>query len=244
MLLSPEIALVSGDSIGDAGDPDDCNVYAIRTTDGAVLIDAGTGRSVEKIVSTMTADGLFEDGVTALLLTHAHLDHAGGASRVKSSLGAALYASAETARRLEMADEAAIALPAARAAGMYRPDDHLLACQVDHVLTDGDEVEIGGIVFQAMATPGHSRDHFAFIADIGGRRVLFAGDFLFPGGQIALINTHDCCLRELVGTLESLEVSTSTGCCLGTFRLSRGSNRRARFRAGALDALAIPRSIV
>ena len=245
MLLSPEIALVSGEVVGEGDCADDCNVYAVRTADGTVLVDAGTGRSVEQIVSTAQADGLAAGGVTALLLTHAHLDHAGGASRVQSGYGADVYASAETARRLATADEEAIALPAARASGMYRPDDRLLACEVDRVLADGDQFEIGGVVFRAMATPGHARDHIAFMADIGGRRVFFAGDLLFPGGQVALLNTHDCCLRQLVGTLESLRGLEFDWLLSGHLPpLLTQATDALESALATLDALAIPRSIV
>jgi hydroxyacylglutathione hydrolase len=245
MLLAPDVALVGGAEIGEAGDPDDCNVYAVRTTAGAVLVDAGTGRSVDRIVASATRDGLLDHGIAALLLTHTHLDHSGGACALRAEFGATVYASPEAARRMEAADEEAIALPAARAAGMYRQDDHLRACHVDRTVTDGETFDIGGITFTAMATPGHARDHVVYLATLGGRRVLFAGDLLFPGGQIALINTHDCCLRELIGTLESLRGLAFDALLAGHLEpLLSGASAALDDALVTLDALAVPRSIV
>lgn len=243
--MSDHIALIAGPDAGPGGRDHDGNVYAVATSAGAVLIDAGVGRSLDPLAAIATGDEFGLDPVAALLLTHAHLDHAGGARLVHDRFGAPVYASAETARRVSEADEDSIALPAARAAGMYRPDDHLAACPVANVVADGDVIAVGDTAFAVLETPGHAADHVAYLAEIDGRCVLFAGDLLFPGGTVALINTHDCSIQSLVRSLERLRDLEFDALLSGHLAPTLTGGPVARDTAlAAIDALNLPRSIV
>jgi glyoxylase-like metal-dependent hydrolase (beta-lactamase superfamily II) len=55
--------------------------------------------------------------------------------------------------------------------------------QFDHRgLTDGDEVDLGGLVLTAMGTPGHTDEHLSFLVDDGGSPVgVFTGGSLIVG---------------------------------------------------------------
>jgi glyoxylase-like metal-dependent hydrolase (beta-lactamase superfamily II) len=243
--LTESIALIGGPEAGVHGDVADCNVYAIETTGGTVLVDSGVGRGIDHLLETAATDGIKHDSIVALLLTHAHLDHAGGAHLLQDRLGVEVIASPETARRVEQADEASISLPEARRAGMYRPTDALHPCQVNRVVRDGDQFPLGTVGFRVIETPGHSDDHIAYLAKIDGRMVLISGDLLFPGGAVALLNTRDCSLQSLVRSLERLRELEFDMLLAGHLPPTLEDAERDRDMAiAALDALAIPRSIV
>jgi glyoxylase-like metal-dependent hydrolase (beta-lactamase superfamily II) len=245
MQLLTRIALIGGPECGDHGDSDDCNIYAVSTSAGTVLIDAGVGRNIDDVLATAAGDGIDPGSFVALLLTHAHLDHAGGAHALRERLGVPTIASAETARRLEEADEESIALPRARRAGMYRATDRLQRCDVSRVVSDGEEISFGDTTFHVLETPGHSDDHLCYLTTIDGRSALISGDLLFPGGTVALLNTHDCNLGRLVHSLERLRVVDFELLLAGHLAPTLTSAHRDRDAAlAALDALVIPRSIV
>ncbi|MDW7712215.1 MAG: MBL fold metallo-hydrolase [Deferrisomatales bacterium] len=119
-----------------------------------------------------------------LFLTHVHFDHCGAAAALREAFpGLRTAASARAAEILErpravalMAslNEGARALSAA--VGVERPSPALFgAFPVDRVLSDGDEVDLGGgIRVQALATPGHTRDFLSYY--VPGRRILVASE--------------------------------------------------------------------
>lgn len=55
------------------------SVYLIEGEEPAV-VDTGTGRNYERILAGLSALGIAPEELSAILLTHVHLDHAGGAS--------------------------------------------------------------------------------------------------------------------------------------------------------------------
>ena len=71
---------------------------------------------------------------------------------------------------------------AARGAQLLAPDGSALA--FDHRrLADGDEIDLGGLTMQVIATPGHTPEHLAYLLLDGARPVaLFSGGTLMAGG--------------------------------------------------------------
>ena len=74
----------------DLTDGRDCNVYLLDM-DPPVLIDSGFGMAGDEIVGNISALGVVPSTVAAIILTHCHIDHAGGASSLRERLGAPLY---------------------------------------------------------------------------------------------------------------------------------------------------------
>ncbi|MDH3190780.1 MAG: MBL fold metallo-hydrolase [Acidimicrobiia bacterium] len=141
-------------------------------------------------------------GVTigALLLTHGHIDHTGGAGEIQSRFGTRVYVHPD--------DDFLTLHPQEqlrRIFGMEPPGSYDLPRQLTD-LTDGMKLDLGGFTFETRQTPGHTPGHCCFYVEDEG--VLFSGDQLFagsigrtdlPGGSAAELFTS---MRERVMTLD------------------------------------------
>jgi hydroxyacylglutathione hydrolase len=104
-----------------------------------------------------------------ILLTHGHCDHIAGIEAVQNQFGAIpVYVSGEDAPML-----GDVKLNLSWMTGMA------LRCEADHELADGDVVELGGLQFRVLATPGHTTGGVSFYCEQA--RVVFSGDTLFAG---------------------------------------------------------------
>ena len=119
-----------------------------------------------------------------LFLTHAHFDHCGAASTLRDAFpGLCIAASARAAEIVQrpgalelirkLNEEARILAPVIEvdhpAPEGFRP------FQVDTILADGDEIELGGgQVVRVLATPGHTRDFLSYY--LPGPKVLVASE--------------------------------------------------------------------
>lgn len=187
MKITETIYLVGSLQLGISG-PWDCHVYLIEGPDGLIMIDAGGGGAGELILANMEKDGLHPEDLKAILITHNHFDHCCGAYEIKQRTGCDVFISAESKSVLANGSEEEAGLVIAKELGIYPLDFPYRNCPVDYGLRDGDQLEIGGISFQAISVGGHSPDSFCFFAEINGARNLFVGDVLFYGGVLGLIN--------------------------------------------------------
>jgi metallo-beta-lactamase class B len=121
--------------------------YLIRTSAGAILIDATMEQNVPAIERNIVALGVPLSSVKYLLVTHAHFDHVAGAARMKRDTGAQLWAGA--------ADAAALSTgvpPGETTYGVVR----FPPVRVDRRVRDGERVRLGNVTLRAVATPGHT----------------------------------------------------------------------------------------
>ena len=104
---------------------------------------------------------------------------------------------------------------------------------------------MGDATFAALHTPGHSIGHTCYTAAIGGHKLLFSGDHLFSGGQIALQNTWDCDVQAYATSLERLTNIGVDRLLPGHLAVSmNGADRHIRLATAALNSGLLPRSIV
>ena len=152
-----------------------CSIIGDEATREAVVIDPGD--DVDRIVSIV--DGLALS-VKSIVVTHAHIDHIGGAGRLRSLTGAPVHMNEGDFQLFGRLDEQAAWL------GMPLPED----IEIDVKLRDGDALEFAGRVFDVMHTPGHTQGSVSLL--IAKERKLIAGDTLFrdsigrtdlPGGD-------------------------------------------------------------
>lgn len=119
--------------------------FLITTPAGHVLIDGALPESADQIAANVRRLGFRVEDVKYLLISHAHLDHAGGLARLKALSGAKLLASAGDQPELESGKIA------------YRKSWDFPAVKVDRVIRDGERFRIGGTTMTAHLTPGHTK---------------------------------------------------------------------------------------
>jgi hydroxyacylglutathione hydrolase len=205
MKIAEDVHLLGSGRLGAGYSHDfDCNVYAVRCGGHYLLVDSGAGIETEKLVSNLEADGVSARQIRSLLLTHSHLDHAGGAHWLHKNLGLGVCASTEAAMALESGDEKAISLLDAKKAGVYSSDICLRACKVDRVLQGNESWVVGDSSIQVIRTPGHSKDMVSYLIQKPDRLLLFSGDTVFHGGKILLSNVYDCDVPAYANSLRIL----------------------------------------
>ena len=206
MRITDEVYLVGGGpslAFGLSADPD-CHVYLIDGGDELALVDCGLGPSLERIAANVEREGLDPARLRTLLLTHYHMDHAGGAARVRERFGLRVLAPRAAAPALRAGDERAVALDVAKAAGFYAADYRFEPVAVDGELAEGDRVRVGRLELAVVDTPGHCDGHASFLLHGRERRYLFAGDAVFAGGRVVLQNIHDCSIQRSVASILKL----------------------------------------
>jgi glyoxylase-like metal-dependent hydrolase (beta-lactamase superfamily II) len=205
MRIAERLHLVMSGALGmDLTDPLDCNVYLVGTTVGWLLFDAGAGRSVDAMLDALPAEAINPSAIAALFLTHGHADQSAGAARLHERFGVGVITGTLTAPMVAGGEEDAISLTAARQAGGYPADFTYRACPVGRTVADGEVVRFGDTSVTAVATPGHSHDHMAFLIEQPGRRILVAGDALFHGGRVGVQNVYDCSVPEICRSVRRL----------------------------------------
>ncbi|HKO73253.1 MAG TPA: hydroxyacylglutathione hydrolase [Bradyrhizobium sp.] len=91
--------------------------------------------------------------LTDILITHHHGDHVGGVAELKQKYGARVVAPHDKTTKI---------------------------ANVDHRVSQGDVVKVGGLLARVLETPGHTLDHVSYVFDL--EKALFAADTLFSIG--------------------------------------------------------------
>ncbi|KMY68560.1 hypothetical protein AAU61_02640 [Desulfocarbo indianensis] len=166
--VAPGVFIVGGP---DLSDPRDCLCYLVVGSQARLLVDCGAGPSAARILEFATeAAGA---PPTHLALTHAHIDHAGGAAELKRLADCQVLIHAEDAPVLAQGD-------ALRSAANWY-GLKLAPLEADGFLKDGDELDLGdGQIVRVIHTPGHTPGSVAFYCPCGGARVLFGQDIHGP----------------------------------------------------------------
>ena len=143
-----------------------------------VLVETGSQSSVPIVLDALARLGMGADDLAGVVVTHIHLDHAGGVGDVARAFpNATVYVHPAGARHL--VDPARLVASAARVFGdtldsLYGRLDPTPVERI-RALEDGDEIRIGpGRALTAVHAPGHANHHLALHDSETG--VLFAGD--------------------------------------------------------------------
>lgn len=246
MRLTPNIHLVGGGTWGGMGlsPGPDCNCYLVECGGAWVLVDTGSGigASPDAIAAHMNAAGAAVTELAAILLTHMHGDHAGGAARFAGTSGAPTYGSELTAAVLAEGDEIRSSVAAAREAGIFPPGFGLEPLQGVRPLGDGDVLRFGEAEFMAIETPGHCDGHLSFLVSTGGRRDLIAGDAVFWRGRSLAQATSDCDPAAMAASMMKLAILSQVDGLFpghGAFTLT-GAKRHLDEAASHARALRLP----
>jgi glyoxylase-like metal-dependent hydrolase (beta-lactamase superfamily II) len=152
-----------------------CSIFGDEQSGEAIVIDPGD--NIEEILAVLEKHAL---RVKEIVITHAHIDHIGGAAKLKAATGAPVRMNASDQELYDHLDVQAAWL------GMEAP----ARTEIDGGLRDGDVLTLGPAEFRVLHTPGHTQGSVSVW--IPAENKLIAGDTLFrdsigrtdlPGGN-------------------------------------------------------------
>ncbi len=152
--------------------------YLLVERGHGAFIDCGTNHAVPRLLAALDDAGIAPAEVDWLILTHVHLDHAGGAGELIARLpNARLLVHPRGARH--MIDPTQLWAGASAVYGeavMEQTYGRLRPIAAERVVeaTDGHEVELAGRTLRCLDTPGHARHHLCVFD--ARANVCFTGD--------------------------------------------------------------------
>lgn len=141
-----------------------CSLIGDEKSHEAIIIDPGD--DISEILSLVRKHGLT---VKQIVVTHAHIDHIGGATKLKQQTGAPILLNQNDYALLKMLDTQAAWL------GMRPPE----TVQIDQSLVDADKITAGSLQATVIHTPGHTEGSICLF--FPAQQKLIAGDTLFAG---------------------------------------------------------------
>lgn len=156
-----------------------CSIFGDEETREGLVVDPGD--NIAGILAIIKKHGL---KVKAIFVTHAHIDHIGGAEKLKTATGAPVYMNSTDQGLYDHLDLQAAWL------GMSTPS----RTEIDKDAREGDKLRIGSTDFHVIHTPGHTQGSSCLW--IPAENKLVAGDVLFrdsigrtdlPGGSTRMM---------------------------------------------------------
>jgi hydroxyacylglutathione hydrolase len=167
-----------------------CSIFGDEKTREAIVVDPGD--DISQITAILDRHQL---KVKAIVITHGHIDHIAGASQLRALSGAPVYMNERDRPQLDMLHLQA------RWLGVATPPK----VEIDVPATDGAVLQLGGVDFEVLLTPGHTQGSLCLW--IPQEKKLIAGDTLFrdsigrtdlPGGDSArILASIKTCLLQL-----------------------------------------------
>ena len=141
-----------------------CSVIGDEATREAMVIDPGD--DIENVLSLIEKHSL---KVEQIVITHAHIDHVGGAMKLRAATGAPILLNQNDYALLKMLDVQAAWI------GMKDPGK----VEIDQSVGQADTVRAGSLTANVIHTPGHTEGSVCLYFPAESK--LIAGDTLFAG---------------------------------------------------------------
>lgn len=141
-----------------------CSVIGDETTREGMVIDPGD--DIEDVLALVRKHNL---QVNQIVITHAHIDHVGGAMKLRAATGAPILLNQNDYALLKMLDMQAAWI------GVATPGK----VDIDRSISTGESVSAGSLVANILHTPGHTEGSICLYFPT--EKKLIAGDTLFAG---------------------------------------------------------------
>jgi hydroxyacylglutathione hydrolase len=191
----------------------DSHVYIIGKPESKDLsmIDAGlVGKGGYKISYTERL-GIDIRDIKRIIMTHTHLDHIGCFSEIRKQIPwAELWVHADEAVQLENGDERTVhgmEMFKVMCQAQYNLKDGDFRFQVQNRLNGGEQLEIGGMIWDVLHIPGHSAGSIAIYNKAD--KILIPGDVVYADyaiGRFDLFGADPLKHRESLFRLAELDV--------------------------------------
>lgn len=201
---------------------DDCCIYLVNLG-SPTLIDAGASSDIKRLVRNLEKVGCPPERIEKLVLTHAHIDHIGGAPAMVKKYHMPLYMHDLDAAVLEKGDELR------SGARLYRT--RLDPFPVKHHL-EGDKGGLPGgySTIHWIHTPGHTPGSISLWVEAGLSRVLFAQDVHGP-----FIETFGSDIEAWAVSMHGLIDLKADILCEGHFGIYQPASEVRRYIESYLD---------
>ncbi len=141
-----------------------CSIIGDEASREAMVIDPGD--DIADVLAVVQKHNL---KVKQIVITHAHIDHVGGAMKLREATGAPILLNQNDYALLKMLDVQAAWL------GMRDPG----VVKIDRTVVDQETVQAGSLIATVMHTPGHTEGSICLY--FPAEKKLIAGDTLFAG---------------------------------------------------------------
>ena len=141
-----------------------CSIIGDEATRQAMVIDPG-----DDIDDVLAILGKHDLEVKQIVITHAHIDHVGGAMKLRAATGAPILLNQNDLALLKMLDAQAAWV------GMAAPGQ----VEIDQSVGNADTVQAGSLSANVLETPGHTEGSICLYFPAENK--LIAGDTLFAG---------------------------------------------------------------
>ena len=141
-----------------------CSIIGDETTHEAMVIDPGD--NIDEVLALIRKHNL---QVKQIVITHAHIDHVGGAMKLRAATGAPILLNQNDYALLKMLDVQATWI------GVADPGK----VEIDRSISTGETVTAGQHTAQILHTPGHTEGSICLYFE--AEKKLIAGDTLFAG---------------------------------------------------------------
>jgi hydroxyacylglutathione hydrolase len=141
-----------------------CSVIGDETTHEGMVIDPGD--DIEAVLGLIRRNKL---QIKQIVITHAHIDHVGGAMKLRAATGAPILLNQNDLGLLKMLDVQAAWI------GVPPPG----SVEIDLSIGQADTIKVGGLTADVLHTPGHTEGSVCLY--FPAEKKLIAGDTLFAG---------------------------------------------------------------
>ena len=141
-----------------------CSIIGDEATRQAMVIDPGD--DIDDVLAILGKHNL---EVKQIVITHAHIDHVGGAMKLRAATGAPILLNQKDLALLKMLDAQAAWV------GMAAPGQ----VEIDQSVGNADTVRAGSLSANVLETPGHTEGSICLYFPAENK--LIAGDTLFAG---------------------------------------------------------------